>query len=137
MTERNANHIIPSCCHLPASCRCLLDRCGSLGSCKPQIYLDFLKLLTDDSNIYNVSSNWYQTPVQSLYGKQLCLHGTREVHHLICSQNGFKIIKNFSVVKSVHLTLVIDCIKASRSVWNKLDDTKTARRNTNQPTRDV
>ena len=24
-------------CHLPVSCRSLVDRCGSLGSCKPQI----------------------------------------------------------------------------------------------------
>ena len=32
LTERNANHIIPSCCILPVSCRSLIDRCGSLGS---------------------------------------------------------------------------------------------------------
>ena len=37
LMERNANHIIPSYCYLPASCRSLTDRCGSLGSCKPQI----------------------------------------------------------------------------------------------------
>ena len=37
MTERNSNHIIPSYCHLPVSCRRLVDRYGSLGSCKPQI----------------------------------------------------------------------------------------------------
>ena len=37
LTERNANHIIPSYCHLPVSCRSLVDRCGCLGSCKPQI----------------------------------------------------------------------------------------------------
>ena len=37
LAERNANHIIPSCCHLPVSYRSLVDRCGSLGSCKPQI----------------------------------------------------------------------------------------------------
>ena len=37
LTERNANLIIPSCCHLPISCRSLVDRCGSRGSCKPQI----------------------------------------------------------------------------------------------------
>ena len=37
MTERNANYIIPSCCHLPVSCRNLVDRCGSLGSFKSQI----------------------------------------------------------------------------------------------------
>ena len=35
LTERNA--VIPSYCHLPVSCRCLVDRCGSLWSCKPQI----------------------------------------------------------------------------------------------------
>ena len=37
LTERNANHIIPSCCHLPVSCRSLVDRFGSPGSCRPQI----------------------------------------------------------------------------------------------------
>ena len=37
LTERNANHIFPSCCALPVSYRSLVDRCGSLGSCKPQI----------------------------------------------------------------------------------------------------
>ena len=36
LTERNANHIVPSYCHLPVSCRSQVDRCGSLGSCKPQ-----------------------------------------------------------------------------------------------------
>ena len=41
LTEPNANHIIPSCCHLPVSCRSLVDRCGPLGSCKPQIYFSF------------------------------------------------------------------------------------------------
>ena len=34
LTERNVNHIIPLYCHLPVSCRSLVDRCGS---CKPQI----------------------------------------------------------------------------------------------------
>ena len=37
--EHNANHIILSCCHLPVSCRNLVDWCGSLGSCLPQIEL--------------------------------------------------------------------------------------------------
>ena len=37
LTEHNANHIIPSYCYLPVSCRSLVDRCGSPGSCKPQI----------------------------------------------------------------------------------------------------
>ena len=46
MTEHNANHIIPSYCHLPVSWGSLVDRCGSLGSCKPQIYLFFLNLTT-------------------------------------------------------------------------------------------
>ena len=36
-TECNANHIIPLYCHLPVGFRSLADRCGSLGSCKPQI----------------------------------------------------------------------------------------------------
>ena len=30
--ERNANHINPSYCHLPVSCRSLVDRRGSLGA---------------------------------------------------------------------------------------------------------
>ena len=34
--EHNANHIIPLYCHLPVSCRSLLDRCGFLGSCKSE-----------------------------------------------------------------------------------------------------
>ena len=34
LTERNVNHI----CYLPVSCRSIVDRCGSLGTCKPQIY---------------------------------------------------------------------------------------------------
>ena len=38
LTECNANYIIPSYCYLPVSCRSLVDRCGSPGSCKPQIY---------------------------------------------------------------------------------------------------
>jgi hypothetical protein len=37
------HHIIPSYCHLPVSCRSLVDRCGSLGSCKPQIILCIVK----------------------------------------------------------------------------------------------
>ena len=35
--ERNAYHITQSHCHLPVSCRSLLDRYDSLGSCKQQI----------------------------------------------------------------------------------------------------
>ena len=34
LSERNANRIIPLCCYLPVSCRSLVDRCDSLGSCK-------------------------------------------------------------------------------------------------------
>ena len=37
LTEHNANHIIPSYWHVPVSCRSLVDRCGSLGSCNSQI----------------------------------------------------------------------------------------------------
>ena len=36
--EHNANHIISSYGHLPVSCISLVDWCGSLGSCKPQMY---------------------------------------------------------------------------------------------------
>ena len=36
--EHNANHIILSFCHLPVSCRILVDQCGSLGDCKLQIF---------------------------------------------------------------------------------------------------
>ena len=43
LTERNANHIVP------VSCRSLVDRCGSLGSCKPQIY--FLFFIIVDKNV--------------------------------------------------------------------------------------
>ena len=32
LTERNANHIIPSCCHLPVSCRVLLTGVAPLGA---------------------------------------------------------------------------------------------------------
>ena len=39
LTERNANHIIPSYCHLPVICTSLVDRYGYLGSCKLQMYL--------------------------------------------------------------------------------------------------
>ena len=62
LTERNGNHIIPLYCHRPVSCRSLVDRCGSLGSCKPQIY--FLKF----NNYYSakiefwvccLSINWW------------------------------------------------------------------------------
>ena len=45
MTERNANHIIPSYCYLPVSCRSLVDRCGSPGSCKPQIKILIKKII--------------------------------------------------------------------------------------------
>ena len=31
-----------SCCHLPVSCRSLVNRCGSLGSCKPQNNNNFI-----------------------------------------------------------------------------------------------
>ena len=40
----NANHIIPSCFHLPVSCRSLVDRCDSIGSCKPQIWFDYINV---------------------------------------------------------------------------------------------
>ena len=45
LRERNVNHIIPSYCHLPVSYRSLRDRCGSLGSCKPQTYFYYFVLL--------------------------------------------------------------------------------------------
>ena len=35
LTERNANHIIPSYSHLQVSCRSLVDRYGSSRSSKP------------------------------------------------------------------------------------------------------
>ena len=38
LSRRNINHI-PSYCHLPVSCRSLVDECGSPGSCKPQIII--------------------------------------------------------------------------------------------------
>ena len=38
LTERNANHIFPSFCHLPVSCRSLVDQCDSCGRCKAQMY---------------------------------------------------------------------------------------------------
>ena len=48
MAERNVNLIIPSYCHLPVNCRNLVDRCGSLGSCEPQIkFLNLIELLTN------------------------------------------------------------------------------------------
>ena len=53
LTERNANHIIPSYCHLPVSCRSLVDRCSSLGSSKPQIYF-FKKHLLNEMIWHNV-----------------------------------------------------------------------------------
>ena len=37
--ERNANHIIPRYCHLPDSCRNLVDRYGAIRSCESQINL--------------------------------------------------------------------------------------------------
>ena len=42
MTERNANHIIPSCSHFSVRYRSLVDQCGSRGSCNPQIYFIFI-----------------------------------------------------------------------------------------------
>ena len=42
LMEYNVNHIIPSCCHLPVSCKSLVDRCGSLEICKPQILFYFI-----------------------------------------------------------------------------------------------
>ena len=39
LTERNANHIIPSYCNLPVSSRSLVDLFVFLGSFIPQIYL--------------------------------------------------------------------------------------------------
>ena len=45
LTEPNANHIILSCCHLQVNWRRLVDWCGSLGSCKPQIEPHILSAL--------------------------------------------------------------------------------------------
>ena len=39
------NHIIPSYCHLQVSCRSLVDRCDSLGSCKPHTHIAQLAIL--------------------------------------------------------------------------------------------
>ena len=36
---RNANHIIPLCCHLPVSFRSLVDWCGFPVSYKLQIFI--------------------------------------------------------------------------------------------------
>ena len=49
LTKRNNNHITSSYCHWAVSCRSLVDRCGSLGSCKPQIKIDqiILTFVTD------------------------------------------------------------------------------------------
>ena len=44
LTERNANHIILSYCHLPVSCRSLVDRCGSLGAVSHRFNFLILKL---------------------------------------------------------------------------------------------
>ena len=40
--QSHAVNSLPSYCHLPVSCRSLVDRCGSFGSCKPQSYFFFL-----------------------------------------------------------------------------------------------
>ena len=53
LTERNANHIIASNCYLPVSYRSLVNRCGSLGICKPQIF----------KNISNNASNLYDSDI--------------------------------------------------------------------------
>ena len=52
LTERNANHIIPLYCYLLVSCRGLVDRCGSPGSCKPQIKFNFLIINNNNNNYY-------------------------------------------------------------------------------------
>jgi hypothetical protein len=41
VTERNADRIIPSYCHLPVSRISLVDRCDSLGSCKPHFFFNY------------------------------------------------------------------------------------------------
>ena len=45
LAKRNANHITPSYCYLPLSCRSIIDRCGLLGICKPQIAFQFNPIL--------------------------------------------------------------------------------------------
>ena len=67
LAERNAN-LIPSFCQLPVSFRILVDRCGSLGSTKKQIYYSFL--LRDDITF---GSMQYFIPlfVISLYSKNI------------------------------------------------------------------
>ena len=47
----NANHIIPSYCHLPVCCRSLVHRYGSLRSCKPHIYFFNFKGVTQVKGI--------------------------------------------------------------------------------------
>ena len=50
LTERSANHITPSYCHLPVSCRSPVGRCGFFGSCKPQIEFNIYKLFKMPEN---------------------------------------------------------------------------------------
>ena len=58
LTEHNANHIIQLYCHLPVSYRSLVDRCGSIGSCKPQILLFFKFKATGKWPLGRSRSRW-------------------------------------------------------------------------------
>ena len=50
--ECNSNHILPSYCHLPVSCRSLVDWRGSLGSYKPQIFKIIIIIIVIVTNTY-------------------------------------------------------------------------------------
>jgi hypothetical protein len=55
LTERNANDNIPSYYHPPVSCRSLVDRRGSLGSCKPQLMGKYIRETPDPQHLNNIA----------------------------------------------------------------------------------
>ena len=76
LTESRVDKIIPSCCHLPVSCRSLVERCDSLGSCKPQIYFYLLFMRVQGNSIYTFrlsqSSLWIRA--EQMYEHTVKIH---------------------------------------------------------------
>ena len=64
LTERNANHNIPSYCHLPVSCRSLVDRYINNINLQEQFRIIlFKKKAHSDENYKNNDNLWTFRPI--------------------------------------------------------------------------
>ena len=92
---RNANHIIPSYCYLPVSCRSLVDRCGSFGICKPQI-LFFFNIFFSEAKYLLI----FAMAIDAKWHNQLVAVTYLKIYHFVGFKNVRINLPSFSTVLS-------------------------------------